>query len=324
MKALILEKAGRPDTLRIDSLPLPIPGEGELRIAVHACGLNPSDFQRAHYGVIEWEWPAVLGLDPAGIVDAVGPGVTRFAVGDRVVAHNDIRVRGGFAEHTVVSELATTHVPDGVSFTDAAAIPAAGLTALQAIRRLQVTDEDIALITGAGGGVGGYALQLANTRGAQTIATDSARNADRVYDLGANEFLDFETQDIPEQVRRITNGDGVDAILDTINSESATANATLLRFGGRIATTAGRPDISVIPPFSIGPSTHEIALGAAYTRGNDRDQERLGTGLAELLSLVAVGKLDPMVGHTVTLAEVAAALTALSERRLAGKAVYVA
>lgn len=91
MKALVLEQVGTPDTLHIGDIPFAEPGAGQLRIRVHACGQNPSDFQRAQYGVSEWEWPAVLGLDPAGIVDAVGPEVTEFRVGDRVVAHMDIR-----------------------------------------------------------------------------------------------------------------------------------------------------------------------------------------------------------------------------------------
>ncbi|MGV2984258.1 zinc-binding dehydrogenase [Microbacterium sp. AGC85] len=324
MKALLLDQVGTPDTLRIGELPLPEPGRGQVRIRVRACGLNPSDFQRALYGVSEWEWPAVLGLDPAGVVDAVGPGVTQFHVGDRVVAHADIRARGGLAEQTVVSALATAKIPDSVSFIDAAGLPAAGLTAMEAIHRLHVTGDDVALITGAAGGVGGYALQLAKLRGARVIATDAGSNADRVHALGADTFLDFQTQDIPSEVRRITGDVGIDAVLDTVGTASATANAELLRYGGRIATTAGRPDISVVPAFSIGPSTHEIALGAAYTHGNDRDRARLGTNLAELLALLSVGDLRSMVDRTFPLEQVPEALTAMSERRLTGKALYVA
>ncbi|MGV2984343.1 zinc-binding dehydrogenase [Microbacterium sp. AGC85] len=324
MKALLLDQVGTPDTLRVGELPLPEPGAGQLRIRVQACGLNPSDFQRAHYGVAEWEWPAVLGLDPAGIVDAVGPGVTKFRVGDRVVAHADIRARGGLAEQTVVSALAAARIPDSVSFADAAAMPAAGLTAMEAINRLNITGEDVALITGAAGGVGGYALQLAKIRGARVIATDAGSNADRVRALGADEFVDFQTQDVPTEVRRITGDVGVDAVLDTVGTASATANAALLRYGGRIATTAGRPDISVVPPFSIGPSTHEIALGAAYTHGDTRDVERLGVNLAELLTLLSTGHLRSMVDRTFPLEQVPEALTAMSERRLVGKALFLA
>lgn len=324
MKALLLDRVGAPQTLYIGELPVPEPGSGQLRIRVQACGLNPSDFQRARYGVPDWEWPAVLGLDPAGVVDAVGPGVSDFHVGDRVVAHSDIRARGGLAELTLVSALATAKIPDSVSFTDAAAVPAAGLTAMEAIHRLAVTREDAALITGAAGGVGGYALQLAKIRGARVIATDAGSNGDRVRALGADEFLDYQTQDISSETRRLTAGAGVDAVLDTVGTASATANAGLLRYGGRIATTAGRPDISVVPPFSIGPSTHEIALGASYTHGDERDQKRLGDNLAELLALLSDGEVRSMVDSTFTLAEVPEALTAMSERRLTGKAVYVA
>lgn len=224
----------------------------------------------------------------------------------------------------MVSAFATAKIPDSVSFVDAAAIPAAGLTAMEAIQRLSISSGDVALITGAGGGVGGYALQLAKLRGARVIATDADGNADRVRGLGADEFLDFQTENIPNGVRSITGGIGVGTVLDTVGTPSAPSNVELLRYRGRIATTAGRLDISVVAPFSVWPSTHDIALGAAFSHGDQRNQKLLGTNLTELLRLLGAGKLRSMVDHTFPLESIPEALTAMSKRPLTGKALYVA
>lgn len=323
MRALLLDTKGAPDALYVGALPDPIPGPGEVRVAVEACGLNPSDFQRAHYGVPEWEWPAVLGLDVVGTIDAIGPDVSGFDVGERVACHTDIRARGGFAERAVVPAAALARVPDALSSVDAAAMPSAGLTAYQAVvRRTRVEAEDVVLITGGAGGVGGFAVQLAAHRGARVIATDAAEHEAHVRALGAETFIDYRSEDVPARVREVTGGRGVDVVIDTAGEESATANIQLLAFGGRIATTAGRPDISVVPPFSVGPSVHEIALGAAHILGDERARRDLGTMLAELLVLVAEGSIDPMTSVTVALDEVPKTLDAMTRFGVRGKAVF--
>lgn len=322
MKALVLEQVGTPDSLRISDIPLPKPEHGEVRVKVEACGLNPSDYQRAHYGMPDWEWPAVLGLDVVGIVDAVGEDVTNVLPGQRVAFHGNVSRRGGFAEYTVADSAVVAVVPASIDPISAAAIPSAGLTAYQAIvRRLHVSKDDTVLITGGAGGVGGFAVQLASLAGARVIATDAGLNAEHVRSLGADEFIDFQSEDIVSRAREITGGRGADAVLDTVGSESATANLGLLVHGGGIATTAGRPDISTVPPFSIGPSVHEIALGAAYSAGDARSRADLATMLAELLSLAQEGKLNPMVSSVVKLEEVPAALTAMADRKVRGKIV---
>lgn len=115
MRALVLDEPGICDTLHLADLPLPEPGPGRVRIQVQACGLNPSDYQRAAYGIPEWEWPAVLGLDVVGIIDALGPQVEGLAVGQRVAYTGDIRDRGGFAEYTLAWADVLAPVPDTVS-----------------------------------------------------------------------------------------------------------------------------------------------------------------------------------------------------------------
>lgn len=322
MRALLLEATGTPDTLHLGELPTPSPGPGEVRIKVEACGLNPSDYQRAEYGIQEWDWPAVLGLDVVGIVDAVGTDVTTVETGERVAYHGDIRERGGFAEYTIADAIVLARVPDTVSPTQAAALPSAGLTAYQSIvRRLRVGADDTVLITGGAGGVGGFAVQLASLAGARVFATEAGSNADRVRKLGAEVAIDFATENIKERVSELTEGRGVDVVLDTINTASATAHLDLLAFEGRIATTAGRPDMDALPPFSVGPAVHEIALGAAHTTGDPRARASLSTMLTELLALVAAGKIDAMLSRTISIEEVPAALTELAGRKVTGKLV---
>ncbi|WP_231443648.1 zinc-binding dehydrogenase [Brevibacterium zhoupengii] len=303
-------------------LPTPEPGKGEVRVKLEACGLNPSDYQRAEYGVPDWEWPAVLGLDVVGVIDELGEGVTDFEVGTRVAYNGDIRARGGFAEFTIVDGVVLAPVPEGVSSTQAAALPSAGLTAYQSIvRRLRVDADDTVLITGGAGGVGGFAVQLAHATGAHVFATEGSRNLDRVRELGAEAVIDFAAENISERVLELTDGRGVDVILDTIGTESATANLALLAFEGRLASTAGRPDMGDLAPFSVGPAVHEIALGAAHTTGDLRARRELATMLSELLALVNDGTIDAMVSRTVSINEVPEALTQLANRKASGKFV---
>lgn len=324
MRALVLDQPGPCDTLRMADLPVPDPGPGQVRIRVEACGLNPSDYQRAAHGIPEWTWPAVLGLDVVGIVDELGAGVTNVRTRQRVAFHADIRERGGFAEYALADAQVLAPVPAGLDPAVAAALPSAGMTAYQAVvRRLHVTAEDTVLVTGGAGGVGGFAVQLAAMAGARVLSTASAGNAAYVQGLGAEAVVDHRTEDVASRVREVTEGRGVDAVVDTVGPDSATTNLGLLVHGGRLAAIAGRPDLGVVPPFSMAPSLHEIALGAAYTVGDERARGQLSTMLTELLSMAADGRLDPMLTRTVALEDVPAALTELSGRRVRGKLVQL-
>ena len=324
MRALVLDQPGPCDTLRMADLPVPDPGPGQVRIRVEACGLNPSDYQRAAHGIPEWTWPAVLGLDVVGIVDELGAGVTNVRTRQRVAFHADIRERGGFAEYALADAQVLAPVPAGLDPAVAAALPSAGMTAYQAVvRRLHVTAEDTVLVTGGAGGVGGFAVQLAAMAGARVLSTASAGNAAYVRGLGAEAVVDHRTEDVASRVREVTEGRGVDAVVDPVGPDSATTNLGLLVHGGRLAAIAGRPYLGVVPPFSMAPSLHEIALGAAYTVGDERARGQLSTMLTELLSMAADGRLDPMLTRTVALEDVPAALTELSGRRVRGKLVQL-
>ncbi|MDT0310422.1 zinc-binding dehydrogenase [Streptomyces sp. DSM 44917] len=322
MHALVLDRPGSPDTLRLAELPTPEPGPGQVRIRVEAAALNPVDYQVGGGGHPDWSWPHVLGLDVAGTVDALGEGVGHVTLGQRVAYHGDLRRPGGFAEYALAEADALAPVPEALDAATAAALPCAGMTAYQCVvRRLHVTGEDTVLITGGAGGVGGYAVQLAALAGARVIATASARNAEHVRKLGADEVIDYRGEDVPARVRELTGGRGVDAVIDTVSSESATANLALLAHGGGLASVAGRPDQQAVPAFTIAPSLHEIALGGAYSHGDTRARVDLSRMLSELFALTADGRLDPMLARTLTLEEVPAGLTELASRHVRGKLV---
>lgn len=322
MRALLLPTAGGFDSLEVGQAPRPRPGAGQVLIAVHAVGLNPVEYKVARGGgVPTWHWPHILGQDCAGVIAELGEGVSEFRVGDRVACHGDLGRQGSFAEYVADDAEVIARVPEGVDDISAAALPCAGMTAYQAIvHRLHVEPGQTVLVTAGAGGVGGYAIQLARIAGARVLATASAGNAERLRALGA-EPIDYRSTDVVREVRRLTDGRGVDGILDTVGGDSATANLQLLVHGGGIVTIDGRPDITTVPELTIAPSVHEVALGAAYQWGDAAAHRRLSTDLAALLELVAAGRLDPMVTRTVTLDEIPAALHDLEGRHVAGKIV---
>ncbi|GAA2181421.1 zinc-binding dehydrogenase [Brooklawnia cerclae] len=323
MSALLLDEPGEPAGLRLGRVAVPEPGRGEIRVRVEACGLNPVDVHLVRGGHPAWNWPHVPGIDVVGVVDAVGEGVDRVLTGDRVAYHGDLRRPGGLADYAVTDASAVAVVPAGVDPGAAAALPCAGMTAyLAVVRRLRVTEDYTLLVTAAAGGVGGFSVQLAAAAGARVIATASAANADHVKRLGAHEVIDYRTEDVAARVRELTRGRGVDGVVDTLDRESATANLGLLAYGGGLAAVGARPDLDAVPAFTIAPSVHEIALGAAYGHADPRPRTDLSVMLGTLLGLVDARRLDPMVSRVLSLDEVPDALTALAGRHVRGKLVY--
>lgn len=319
MRALIQRESG--GAFEFADIPVPDVPAGFVRVRVSACGLNPVDVGLSRRGGAISTWPHVLGLDVAGIVDAIGEGVVGWRVGDRVACHVDLRRDGGFAEFALADADAMARIPDEVAFVDAAALPCAGMTARQAvIDRLRVGSGDSVLVTGANGGVGGFAVQLASQAGATVIALASAHH-DRARRLGADAVIDYRRPDVHEAVRAACGGEGLDAVVDTVGADSATDWLRTLAHSGGIACIAARADITAVPAFTTAPSVHEIALGAAYSSGRVKDRRRLSHSLAHLLDLVAEGELDPMVTRVICLDEVPAALDEIAQGHTIGKIV---
>ncbi|MGF7031187.1 NADPH:quinone reductase-like Zn-dependent oxidoreductase [Paenibacillus mucilaginosus] len=324
MKALVLLGPGKPDTLQIAELPLPEPGPGEIRVRIHAAGLNPVDYKAAANGHPAWIYPFVPGVDGAGIVDAVGDGVTEWKSGDRVAYHGSFTKPGTFAEYAVTTAHTAARIPEELTFEEAAAFPCAGLTAYQALqRKMNLQEGQSVLIHAGAGGVGGYAVQLAKVFGASKIlATASPANVDYVRSLGADEVIDYNTEDVHARVMELTDGLGVDLILNSVNRKTAQADLSMLAFGGQLAVIAGAPEnVADFQPSTKTFSVHKLMLGGAHGSGNLRAERDLGVMAGEFMELLRTRRIQAMVTETLALEDVPAALTRMSERHVRGKMV---
>jgi NADPH:quinone reductase-like Zn-dependent oxidoreductase len=255
MRAIVIKDFGVPPA--VSDLPQPKPEAGEVLVRVRASSLNGFDAATAAgmlKDMMEHRFPVVLGKDFAGTVEAVGEEVTGFRAGDHVfgVVMKPFLGDGGLGEYVTVGEGdGLTHLPDGLSHTDAGALGLAGTAALNAVDAVDPSDGHTVLVCGASGGVGAYAIQLAALRGAQVIATAKpGAEAALVRELSAAHIVDY-TGDLARQVRSIAPG-GVEAALHFAGDAGQLAD--LLALGGRLASTLGigpdaldRSDATVIP-----------------------------------------------------------------------------
>jgi NADPH:quinone reductase-like Zn-dependent oxidoreductase len=230
MHAVVIHETGGPDVLHYEEADRPEPGDGEVLIRVRAASVNPTDW-KSRRGVGETSLPAVLGKDASGTVE-----ISRdpaYAEGDEVFG---MAASGGYAELATASATAIAKKPAEVSHEQAAAIPVAGMTAWQALfDRGGLERDQTAVIAGAAGGVGHFAVQFAKNAGARVIGTGSSRNRDFVLGLGADEYVDYTEQDVGEAVS------DVDVALDTVGGETTESLLPTLREGGVLVTIANAP-----------------------------------------------------------------------------------
>ncbi|WP_274651338.1 zinc-binding dehydrogenase [Paenibacillus humicola] len=324
MKAIAANQPGKPDSLQLMELPVPEPGPGEIRVRVKAASLNPADYKVLANGLPAWTYPHIPGLDVAGVVDAVGPGVERWLPGDRVVYHGDMTKRGGYAEFAVTTAHTVSAIPEPISFVAAAAFPCAGLTAYQAlVRKMNIRQGQTIFIHAGAGGVGGFAIQLARIFGASRIMTSaSPGNADFVKRLGADDVIDYNSEDVHARILELTSGLGADLILNTLNRAAAQADLSAIAFGGQLACIAGAPEtVADFQPSTKTFTLHKLMLNGAHGSGNrpaEKDLARMGD---EFMKLMLEGRIDPMIGQTIALEDVPEALGRLAQRHVRGKIV---
>ncbi|MDX2272983.1 MAG: zinc-binding dehydrogenase [Cyanobacteriota bacterium] len=322
MQAWVLDQPGSPSSLRLAEVPRPQPLPHQVQVNVYAVGLNPVDYKLAATGHPNWAYPFILGLDVAGVISDIGSAVTDWQVGEAVYYHGDLSQPGGFAEYALTTAHTLAPLPGGLSYPAAAAVPCAGWTAYQALyRKLHIQAGQTILVHGGAGGVGGFAVQLAALAGLRVFSTCSTHNHDYVRGLGAAEVIDYRHEDVGARVLDLTDGRGVDAIVDTVSRASATAGLHWLAYGGGIACVADLPDIEQIPPFTKAFSVHEIALGAAHLSGDPLaplDLARMGR---EMGSLLTQGKISPMLEQVVDFQGIPTALEHLAHHHPRGKIV---
>jgi len=307
MKAVRFHEFGGPEVLRYEDVALPTPAAGQVRIRVAATSFNGVDGNiRAGYmqGPIPVELPHTPGIDVAGTVDALGDGVDEIAVGDRVIGFLPMARPGAAAEYAIAPAEILTGAPQNIPLADAAALPLVGLTAWQALfDHGKLTAGQRVLINGAGGAVGGYAVQLAKEVKAHVIATAGPRSAERVKTAGADEVIDHTTAAVTEPVDLVLN-------LAPIAPEQLAALLTLIRDGGTLVNTT----VWMPAPSDDARGVRGIDL---FVR-SDADQ------LADLAARIGTGELRVDVAQRVPLAELAAVHAQAAGGTLPGKTVIVA
>lgn len=314
-----------------------MPGAGEIRIAVTAAGVNFADVL-ARLGLYPDapKPPVVVGYEVSGIVDAVGPGVTMHRAGARVVALTHF---GGYADRVVVPEGFAWPIPQTVSDHTAAAIPVNYLTALIALYGMaNVSAGETVLVHGAGGGVGIAATQLARLRGATIIGTASASKHGVLAEHGVHETIDYRTADVPSEVRRLTNGRGVDVVLDAIGGRSFAASYGMLAPLGRLivygvssiavgerrsmwralTTIVRMPRFNPLSLMNRNRGVFGLNLGHLWD-----ERRRLADGMTFLLTEVAAGRLRPVIAKTFGLDRASDAHRYLQSRSNIGKVLLI-
>jgi NADPH:quinone reductase len=323
MKAVLLDAPGPPSSLRIGERSDPIPSDEEVLVRVHAAALNPVDYKVAAIGSELWSYPHVLGVDVAGVIDQVGGHAKGWRPGDRVFYHATWRRPGAYAELNTVPSHTIARIPASVSYVDAAAIPCAGLTAYSALhRRLHCRSGDIVLVHSGSGGVGGFAIQLAKRVGAMVVATCSAANADYVRRLGADEVIDYRSEDVFNRAQEIAGPRLFDGIIDTIGPKNGIDNLRLLAPEGGVAFIAGIPDLSRIDDLPYSIAIHDIGLGGVLVAPHfRRQQEDLAKMASEMIALVEQREIISTVSSIISLEKIPKNLATLAEGHVRGKIV---
>ncbi len=330
MRAFMLTKYGGPEATELREVALPAPGAKEVRVRVHAVGLNPVDFKTREGKlkiVRRYSLPIVLGSELAGTVEACGPGVTRFAVGDKVYARVDKDTLGAFAEYTCVHEDLVARAPTSVDLVHAAAVPLAALTALQALRdHLHVKPGSRVFIPGGAGGVGTFALQLARELGAEVATTASPRGEALVRRLGANVVIDYTKQRFEDELK------DYDGVFDLVGADTLDRSFAVVKPGAKVVSIAGMPDPDTAR-VDMGRGGFLAALFWLASFGLRRKAAKRGVtyryyfmhpsgaDLEDLARRIDAGKLEVVVDRVFPFADIAAAFAYLEQGRAKGKVV---
>jgi NADPH:quinone reductase-like Zn-dependent oxidoreductase len=312
MKAMRFHEYGDPAVLRYEDVEQPVPGAGQVRIRVAASAFNPvDDGIRGGYlqGPFPVELPHTPGIEVSGTVDAVGEGVDAFAVGDEVVGFLPMTAPGSAAEHVVapVEALAQAPAASAVPLADAAALPMVGLTAWQALfTHAEIQEGQRVLINGAGGAVGGYAVQLAKRHNAYVIASASGRSAERVKAFGADDVIDHTATPVTDAVT-----EPVDALINLarITAEELVALMALVKDGGVL--------VNSIPTIATPADEPRGVRGIGLFVTSDAGQ------LNELVSLVDDGALQITVTERVPLTDLADVHARSAAGTLPGKTIIL-
>jgi alcohol dehydrogenase len=328
MKAVVAKRYGGPEVLEIVDAPAPEIHPRDVLIDVRAASLNPLDF-KVREGkvklVLPLEPPVSLGCDVAGVVSAVGPNVKELAVGDEVYVRLEKRRMGGLAEQACADASVVAKKPASLTFEQAASIPLAALTSLQALREVaKLTAGQRVLIHAGAGGVGSLAIQIAKILGLHVTTTTSSKNVEFVRGLGADEVIDYTKESLDDKPRDF------DAVFDTLGADSEIASIRATKRGGIVVGVGGLPDGEFAKewmPTAIRPALWLMTM--KRRRAAEKAGVRFvywfmrpdGGELAEIARWIDEGKLKPIIHATFPLAKVKDAFAELERGRARGKIV---
>lgn len=323
MRAVLVQSVNAPFVAQ--SLPRPVPGVGEVLVRIHASGVNPLDTKiRAGQGEhARHPLPAVLGMDLAGTVEAVGQGVASFQAGDEVYGFTGGigGLQGSLAEYAAVDARLVARKPDNLTMREAAALPLVFITAWEGlVDRAKVHSGQKVLVHGGAGGVGHVAVQLARARGAEVYATGTAAQADYIRSIGATP-IDFETTPVEAYVTLYTGGKGFDVVYDTVGGPVLDASfAAVRRYTGHVVTSLGWGKHHLAPLSFRGATYSGVFTLLPILTGECREHH--GEILQEATELAEAGLLKPLLDPArFALDEVDGAHARVSGGKARGKVV---
>jgi len=321
MKALVCKQYGPPETLVIESLPDPVPGDGEVLVNVRAAGINfPDVLLIAGTYQVKLPPPFIPGNEAAGVVESVGAGVAGCKPGDRVII---TPTGGGFAEKCVVPGKLCLPLPGELSFAQGAGFSITYATSYHAFRQCaNLRPGETVLVLGAAGGVGSTAVELGKVLGARVIAAASSDDKLRfARDAGADETINYAQVSLRDAVKELTAGKGVDVVYDPVGGELAQMALRSLAWQGRylvIGFASGEiPDF----PANIALLKEASITGVWWGTWASRNPDQSAQNMMDLAAMVKEGKLAPRVTETYPLEHYAEAFAAITQRRARGKVV---
>jgi NADPH:quinone reductase-like Zn-dependent oxidoreductase len=318
MKAIVYREYGSPDVLKLEEVRKPVPGDDEVLVKVQAASINSWDWDllrgkprlfRLLFGLLRPKY-WILGCDIAGHVEAVGINVKKFHKGDEVFGDISGGGWGGFAEYVCARADALTLIPDGMTFEESAAVPQAGVLALQGLRdKKQIQPGQKVLINGAGGGVGTFAVQIAKLFGAEVTGVDSREKLDMLRSIGADHVLDYRQEDFTD------TGQQYDLILDVVAHRSMFDYMRALRPGGIYVMIGGSVarifQLIFLRPLIAGTTGKKMEI-LVHHANKDLDF---------LKELLVAGKIAPVIDRRYPLSEVPEAFQYFGEGLVKGKII---
>lgn len=319
MKAIRVHEFGGPEVMRLEEVPEPKPGQGQVVIRVKAAGVNPVDtYIRSGAYAAKPQLPYTPGSDAAGVIEAVGAGVTGIAAGDRVYTVQTLS--GAYAEHALCDRSQVKSMPANVSFAQGAGISVPYGTAYRALfQRAHAVAGEVVLVHGASGGVGTAGVQLARAGGMTVIGTAGTdKGRQLVKEQGAHHVLDHSAPGYLDQLMRLTGGRGVDVVLEMLSNVNLDKDLTVLAKFGRVVVIGCRGTVEINPRATMGKDA--AILGMMLWNATPVEMESIQAGL---FAGLANGTLRPVVGKELPLREASKAHVDVLAPGAHGKIVLV-